>query len=405
MGILGRAEYGTVLYFPFTDMLYPTEVHAMKICFVLPHFYPYVGGGERIFYDMVKGLLARGHQIRVLARNVGQEYLGHKTVEGMDVYYFPWKSMFGHPLIPIRDIREHVAWCDVVHASIFTPSFPASLLARNYHKASVLTVHEIRGPKWFWVEDFIHASAFWLYEQFVCRQPFDVYHAVSQATKRDILQYCGKNKNVVCVYNAVNEMDASIAEKSSLNLRDYFQLGEKERIFLYYGRPGQTKGVYVYQEAIRTLQTRGVDLSDIRFCFILGAEPVKLRQKFVRSIHQYGLDDIVLVRDSLQRADLCRCILQADYVVVPSVTEGFGLSALEACQLGKKIISSTGGALTEVVYGDCLFFENRSSQALADRLQSVIEKGAAAFSHVPPRSFPYEDMVDGIENIYKSLIN
>lgn len=376
----------------------------MKICFVLPHFYPYVGGGERIFYDMVQGLLKRGHEIRVLARNVGDEYLGHKTVNGMEVYYFPWKSFFGHPIVPAKDIEEHIKWCDVVHASIFTPAPPSSRLARKYHKPSVLTVHEVRGPKWFWVEDIIRASGFWLYEQFVCRQKFDVYHAVSQATKRDILAYCGKNKNVVCVYNAVNEMDASIAEKSSLNLREYFGLGDRERIFLYYGRPGQTKGIYVYQEAIRSLQKRGVDLTDIRFCFILGAEPVKLRKKFIDSINRYGLSDKVLIRDSLGREDLCRCITQTDYVVVPSVTEGFGLSALEACQLGQKIISSTGGALTEVVYGDCLFFENRNSEALADRLQAVIEKGDAAFDKVPPRSFPYEDMVDGIENIYKSLM-
>ena len=375
----------------------------MKICYVLPHFYPYVGGGERIFYDMAKGLLKKGHEIRVLARNVGLEYLGHKTVEGMEVYYFPWKSMFGHPLIPAKDIREHIAWCDVVHASIFTPAFPASSLARKYRKPSVLTVHEVRGPKWFWTEDKIHASAFWLYEQFVCRQPFDVYHAVSKATKRDILRYCGRNKNVVCVYNAVNEMDTSIAEKSSLNLRDYFSLGKQERIFLYYGRPGQPKGIYVYQQAIRILQQRGVDLSQIRFCFILGAEPANLRRKFIRSIREHGLERIMLVRDSLQREDLCRCILQTDYVVVPSVTEGFGLSALEACQMGKKIISSTGGALTEVVYGDCLFFENRNSGALADCLQRVIEKGDAAFDHVPPRSFPYENMVNGIERIYKRL--
>lgn len=375
----------------------------MKICFILPHFYPYVGGGERIFYDMAKGLLARGHEIRVLARNVGQEYLGRKTVEGMEVYYYPWKSLFGHPLIPARDIKEHIKWCDVAHASIFTPAPPSSRLARRFHKPSVLTVHEVRGSKWFWVEDFIRASAFWLYEQYVCRQKFDVYHAVSQATKQDYLKYCG-HKNVICVYNAVNEMDVSVADKSSLDLHEYFKVDKKQKIFLYYGRPGQTKGIYVYQEAIRALQLRHVDMSGYKFCFILGAEPVKLRQKFIDSIRHYGLEDTVLVQDSLKREDLCRCILQADYVVVPSVTEGFGLSALEACQMGKKIISSTGGALTEVVYGDCLFFENRNSQALADCLQKVLEQGDDAFEHVPYRSFPYEDMVDGIEAIYKSLI-
>lgn len=380
----------------------------MKILYILPHFYPYVGGGERIFYDMARGLLAKGHQVRVIARNVGREYLGHKNVEGMDVYYKKWISLFGHPLIPAKDVEEHVKWADIVHASIFTPAFPASMMARKYNKPSILTVHEVRGNKWFWVEDFIHASMFFAYEQFTCRQPFDIYHSVSDATKRDIHTFCGKDKKVVTVYNAVNEMDTSIADKSTIDLREYFNLPpkgpERKRIFLYYGRPGQTKGIDTYQKALELLKERKVDLSGVRFCFIMGAEPVRNRKKFTDAIESKGLSDIAIVRPSLDRSDLCRCILQSDYVVVPSVTEGFGLSALEACQLGKPIISSTGGALKEVVYGKVLFFENRNSKLLADRIEAVIKNGISAFADVAEKSFPYETMVNGIERMYYDLL-
>jgi len=375
----------------------------MKICFILPHFYPYIGGGEQIFYDMAVGLAERGHEIRVIARNVGETHLGYKKVGKLDVYYCPWVSMFGHPLLRKRDVEEHIKWCDVAHASIFTPAPLVSRLARKYHKPCVLTVHEVRGSKWFWVEGMLRASLFWFYEQYVCRQKFDVYHAVSDATKRDYYKYCG-HRNVVCVYNAVNEMDQNIAAKSQLDLHDYFDLSKSEKIFLYYGRPGQTKGIYVYQEAIRLLKKRNVDLTGYKFCFILGAEPVKLRRRFISSIKNYGMDKNVIIRDSLKREDLYHCIEQADFVVVPSITEGFGLSALEACQMGKKIISSTGGALPEVVYGDCLFFENRNGSALADAIQNVIVQKDAAFDQIPERHFPYRGMIDGIENIYKSLV-
>lgn len=382
----------------------------MKICYVLPHFYPYVGGGERIFYDMVKGFLPRGHEIRILAESIDEEYTGHKIVEGMDVYYYPWKELFGHPLIPSKDIAEHIQWCDVVHASIFTPAIPASLMAKKYNKPSVLTVHEVRGSKWFWVENPIRAFGFWFFEQLVCRCHFDLYHGVSLNTNKDFLHFCGSFRNkslkdrTVCVYNSVTEMDLSIAETSNLTLRSYFNLGATERIFLYYGRPGQTKGIYVYQQAILELKRRNVNLDNIRFCFIMGAEPAKLRKRFIDTIKKSGLSDKVLVQPALKRNDLCRCILDADYVVVPSVTEGFGLSALEACQMGKKIISSTGGALREVVYGNCLFFENRDSSDLADKLQSVIQKGDEAFDYVPSKTFPYKDMLDGIEDIYNRLL-
>lgn len=377
----------------------------MKICFVLPHFYPYIGGGEKLFYDFARGLQERGHEIRVVARNVGADYLGHKKLDGLDVYYCPWKSMFGHPLLRRADVEEHVKWCDVVHTSIFTPAALVSRLARKYKKPSVMTVHEVRGNKWFWVEGILKATLFFVYEQYVCRQPYDVYHAVSEATKRDYLTFCGK-KNVVRVYNAVSEMDLSVADRADIDLHEYFNITKEDRVFLYYGRPGQTKGIHVYREALKQIREKydKEQLAHIKFCFILGAEPVKLRRKFIDSVKKYGLEDIVIIRDSVSRENLCKCILQADYVVVPSVTEGFGLSALEACLMGKKIIYSDGGALPEVVYGDCLSFENCNSTQLAERLGAVIEKGDAAFSHVPERTFPYEDMIDGIENIYKTLL-
>lgn len=375
----------------------------MKICFVLPHFYPYIGGGEKLFYDFARGLSERGHEVRVVARNVGKEYLGYKKIGKLDVYYCQWKSMFGHPIPHKKDIVEHIKWCDVVHTSIFTPAAIVSRLARIYKKPSVMTVHEVRGEKWFWVENAFKASLFWIYEQYVCRQKYDVYHAVSEATKRDYLKYCGR-KNVVRVYNAVSEMDIDIAKTADLDLYQYFGIEETDRVFLYYGRPGKTKGVDIYRNALIKIKNDNPHLESVKFCFVLGAEPVKLHRRFEKSMVDNELSDMVVIKDSVARNNLCKFILQADYVVVPSVTEGFGLSALEACQMDKKIIYSDGGALKEVVYGPCLCFENRNSDQLAEHIQSVIDKGNEAFKLVPFREFPFEDMIDGIEDIYHGLL-
>ena len=56
----------------------------MRICLVLPHFYPYVGGGEKLFYDLAKGLILRGHEVRVIAEKVDSEHMGYKKVDGID---------------------------------------------------------------------------------------------------------------------------------------------------------------------------------------------------------------------------------------------------------------------------------------------------------------------------------
>ncbi|MCR5119580.1 MAG: glycosyltransferase family 4 protein [Lachnospiraceae bacterium] len=370
----------------------------MKIAMVLPHFYPYVGGGELMFYEVAKRLVALGHEVRVVARNVGDEYLGEKNVDGILIRYCKWKSAFGHPLPRTKDIEDVIEWCDVVHTSIFTTAPVTARLARKYGKPSLLTVYEVRGFKWFWTDVFYRALVYFAVEQFCTRQKFDRYHAISEATKRDFLKYCGK-RDITRVYLASDLKDEEVKDFS---LSDYFGIRNK-KVFLYYGRPGRTKGVYVYEKAIAMLKKNGTDLSDVRFCFLLGAEPERPRKEFLKSVVEDGLKGLVKIRPSVSRGELLSCIKQADCVVVPSVTEGFGFSALEACLSGTPLIVSDAGSLPEVVYGKCLKFKNRSEKELAEHIKAVIEKGTDAFDDIEEKSFSVEEMTDGILKIYGEM--
>jgi glycosyltransferase involved in cell wall biosynthesis len=374
----------------------------MKIAIILPHFYPYVGGGETMFYDVARGMVERGHEVRVVAELVDEEHTGHKVVDGIQVWYCPWKSMFGHPFPRTKDIEPHIRWCDVVHTSIFTTAPVVSTLARKYHKPSLLSVYEVRGKKWFWSDVFYRALIYYAVEQFSCRQKFDVYHSVSDSTSRDIKKFCGKNKNVIRVYNA-NEVDPSLANPD-FSLREYFGLNATDRIFLYYGRPGKTKGIQVYEKALLNLKKKNAFADDVKFCFVLGEEPKDLRKAFISHIEKEGLSDKVLFQHSLGRPDLMAAIMQADYVVVPSITEGFGFSALEACQLGTPLIYSDGCSLPEVTYGKVLDFANRDADQLEDRIKAVMDKGIDAFKDVPAKTFKMEDMIDGVEKILLDLV-
>lgn len=374
----------------------------MKIGFVLPHFYPYVGGGEKLFYDIAKELVKRGHTVDVVTGNTGTGLTGRHKVDGINVTYCPWKEMFGHPLPVKRDIELVVGNCDVVHTSTYTTAPMASKLAKEYRKPIVMTIHEIRGNKWYWADNFIKATIYNIVEQYTCKQKYSVYHAVSDATKRDIIKFLHR-KNISMIYNA-NEMSPEIADKD-FDLRKYFGLKNEDRVFLYYGRPGKTKGIDVYADAIKILNSRENFPEDIKFCFILGSEPANLRKQFIKKMEKRKyLNKNVIVRDSLKREELASAIMQAECVVVPSLTEGFGFSALEACQMGTSLVYSDGGALPEVTYGRCRSFENRNSKDLAIKLWKVITYSQDAFEYVPEKKFTYEAMIDGIENLYKELL-
>ncbi len=373
----------------------------MKIAMILPHFYPYVGGGETMFYELAKGMVAKGHEVHVVAEKVDEEHDGQVNVEGIEVWYCSWKSAFGHPFPKKKDIEPQIEWCDIVHTSIFTTAPIVSELARKYKKPSLLTVYEVRGRKWFWSDVFHRAFIYNAVEQYSCRQKFDVYHAISDATKEDYLKYCGGKRDVRRVYLAVDTGKEPV--RSDFDIRSYFKVKD-ELIFLYYGRPGRTKGVYVYEKAICLLKQRGVDLSGVRFCFLLGKEPEKPRREFLERMRNDHLRGQVRVRPSLPREDLVACIKQADCVVVPSLTEGFGFSALETCQSGTPLIYSDGGSLPEVAYGKCRSFKNRDSSDLADKLQAVIEGAEDAFEEIPEKSFTKEEFLGGIEEIYNEMV-
>ena len=113
---------------------------------------------------------------------------------------------------------------------------------------------------------------------------------------------------------------------------------------------------------------------------------------------------MVKIRPSVARDALSACIAQADCVVVPSLTEGFGFSALEACQIGTPLIYSDGGSLPEVAFGRCRHFKNRDAGDLAEKLQMAVSGDARAFRMVPEKNFTQEAMLAGLENLYKEIL-
>ena len=101
---------------------------------------------------------------------------------------------------------------------------------------------------------------------------------------------------------------------------------------------------------------------------------------------------------SLPRGELLTLVASSDCIVVPSRTEGFGLSAIEACMLGKPLVSSDGGALADHVYGQVNLF---ASGDRADLKQAMEKALMGKFEHIEKKlSFSWDEMVEGYEEVY-----
>ena len=69
---------------------------------------------------------------------------------------------------------------------------------------------------------------------------------------------------------------------------------------------------------------------------------------------------------------------EASIVVVPSVYEGFGLPAGEAMACGVAVVSTSGGALPEVVGDDGILVPVRNPQAIADAIKDLLDNPTKA---------------------------
>lgn len=373
----------------------------MKVTFIVPHFPPHIGGGEQLYFDVCRGLLQKGHSVRVVTSNSGG-VTGHVEMDGLEVYYCNWHLKFGHPVVRSKDLIEHVRWCDVVHTAIYSTVLKSVTAARKAGKPCVVTFHEVMGDKWSLFErNPVKAAAFRFYEGQLLKASGNV-HVVSEATRRDYLKFCKKPGRIFRIYNFLNLPEDKYIEESETSFKECFSLEEGQRGILYFGRPAANKGIFVLIEAIRLVRD-SLPGKDIFFCLLLSKNPKDGRKKAEKLIRKYALQDYVRIHDSLLRNDQLKVLSEADLCVIPSVTEGFGYAACEASHYKRPLICSDGGSLPEVVSGKVKFFENRNARDLADKLTEYINNGTSGFEDLPEKTFDREEIIGEYLNMYAEL--
>ncbi len=370
----------------------------MKICLVAEHYPPHIGGVEIVFAEYAKHLAYRGHDVRVITSDSGG-ISGAETVENLTIHRIRCHSFFGHPLIPKSSIAEHVRWADIVHTTTYTASLPALCLAKKFKKPCLLTVHEAIGKQWFSVEpNPLMALGFLFFERFVIKRDYSHWHAISKATENDLIDIGIPKEKVTLIYNGI---DTKIWNEQTepRDLSSLFGFDPSMKVFLYNGRPGKSKGVFLLLDTIRSVRDKLPN--HFRFGFILSKKPENERKRFEQTVREHDLGDIVRIHDPLPYEDLPGYRKAAYAFIVPSLTEGFGFTAAETSILDVPIISSDAGSLPEVVSGKVLFFKSGDSAELEKK---IILAANGTFERISEKRFSWDESADKLESLYKSLL-
>jgi len=368
-----------------------------RVCFVLDAFAPQVGGVEREFFEFSRRLVSLGWDVSVLT-SASSGGSGRTCMDGVTVEYFPWRDLAGHPLPRPRDLDRWVAGCDIVHTTTYSSAPAALRVSRRHGKPCILTVQECLGRKWFWVEPRLRAAVFLIYERRLVTRPFTAYHAISEATRRDLVRAGVDGRLVTTIHLGVDERLWN-PDVSPRDLNALLGFPSGCRVFLFTGRPGPTKGAHLLLDAIETAGTQMP--ADVRFGFIMSAHPPGARDAFVREVGRRGLRDLVSVRPSVGYDELPGYVRAAASIVVPSMTEGFGFCAAEASALGVPLVTSDAGSLPEVVSGRHLAFRNRDSADLAAKL---LYAATGRFRQRDRRVFSWDVATAGLAGLYAEVL-
>jgi len=139
----------------------------------------------------------------------------------------------------------------------------------------------------------------------------------------------------------------------------------KNRIIVTNSADTPLKGLFfLFQAVAELVKTRKIEVT------VIGAP--KEDGSIVKLIRKLGIGHLIHFTGRIDHDEFVRQYARATVAVVPSVYEGFGLPVGEAMACGVPVISTTGGALPEVVGDAGILVPPADHRALARAMREVL---------------------------------
>ncbi len=362
----------------------------MKLLFVLEHFYPYVGGAEKLFFELTRTLVEKGHSVTVVTTRHHRSLPSREMLHGIQVFRINCFNRYLFTLFSIPQIFKLARQCDLIHTTTYNAALPARLVGKLWNKPVMITFHEVWDKLWRTLP-FIPSWQRWLFRRFeklIIKLAFYRYIAVSKYTQSCLMEAGVPAERIITIYNGLDYTD--FPTKASVHPDNF--------TYTYFGRLGISKGLDILLPVARQFWAK---YPTSKLQLIIPRQPQSIFGQVQKMIRQFGLEGHIIMHHDLSRQDLQDTLLRSSCVVIPSYSEGFCFAAAESVALGIPIVSSQRGALREVVSGKYLSAEPLSVNALYDALQKAAK---AEWLETPIKRFPLEKTVEQHLKMYSDLI-
>ena len=217
---------------------------------------------------------------------------------------------------------------------------------------------------------------------------------------------CGVDPNV---FRPMRQVDA----------REALGRDQCERIVLFVGRIEQIKGIDVLLRALGLLFFRHPELRNDLCLLVVGgaldpnddSPEIEKIEELQRLVHQHRMEGNVAFVGSMDQQRLALFYAAADVCAVPSLTESFGLVALEAMACGTPVVGTrVGGLQTLIEHGESgLLVPAGDYQALAESIATVLtdhrlRMHLAHGARDRAEHFSWRSVGDRVEALYAEIL-
>lgn len=375
-----------------------------KYCIFSAQYFPHLGGVERYTYNLAKFLKKRGNEVVIVTSKV-QDLPAFEVMEGVKVYRIPcWDLLSGrYPFLkPDREfrktdrilMRQHFDMV-IVNTRFYPHSVYGACLARRQKTKCIMIEH---GTGHMTVHNKIADAAeqviehgLTLVDRALCKE----YYGVSLACVDWLKHFHITGKGAL--YNAIDLGSIEkMREQAERDFRKEYQIPEDAVVIAYTGRLLKEKGIYQMIDAVKKIRKK-----DEKVYLLMAGDGDE--EKGVRAKTDKG----ILALGRLEFKDVIALLDKSDIFCLPSDSEGFSTSLLEAAACRCYIVTTERGGAKELILNDeyGMVMKDNRPETVLHALSSVLSQNKMRESAVEKTycrlkdNFIWEKTAEKVEQI------
>jgi Glycosyltransferase len=242
---------------------------------------------------------------------------------------------------------------------------------------------------------------------------FDYYMVPSHSTKTKLSRLVGNHKRVWIIPNGV---DTSVFRpRHEFPLKKRLGLKEHSKLVGFVGRIAMGKGAFDTYLAVKPFLER---CEDTYLVYIGPSEIMRTSgqksalRKIMKQAVFDGLSSKLCYVPPLNDYELASAYSELEVLMLPSVSEGFGLSVLEAAACGTPSVVYDSGSLPELVDDGKtgLIVKQGDVRGLTQALDTILwdNRLREELSHncvLKAKKYDWDNVVSEVASVYKQVLN